>query len=345
MNARRIVVTSVSVLMLQLLGASTAHAKSYSLENRPPGEISLLFGGRLADEDLVDAETGPDIGPIAGLRWAAKLSPRWNWFFDGVYGTQDNISEDPTKIWEGRTGFERLYPLGETCHWFLSGALGGANVDFPSPPGGDFGRPLASLGLGLAQTGGGARGELRGETYLGDSGVHGADIFNVELIVGWTFGLPSGDDSDGDGVINSDDDCPNTPKGTKVDSHGCPMKVQLFNETRKKVRLEGVNFELESDRLTHESHEILDRVADALHDRPDLKVEVAGHTDNTGTPDYNRDLSQRRAESVRNYLISKGIDGSRLTAKGYGETEPETTNDTPEGRAQNRRVELKQIGQ
>jgi len=345
MNVRRIVVTSVSVLMLHLLGASAAHAKSYSLENRPPGEISLLFGGRLADEDLGAADTGPDIGPIVGLRWAAKLSPRWNWFFDGVYGTQDNVSDDPTKIWEGRTGFERLFPLGETCHWFMSGSLGGADVDFPSPPGGDFGRPLASLGLGLGQTGSGVRGELRGETYLGDSGLHGADLFNLELIVGWTFGLPSGDDSDGDGVINSDDDCPNTPKGTKVDSHGCPMKVQLFNETRKKVRLEGVNFELESDRLTHDSHEILDRVADALHDRPDLKVEVAGHTDNTGTPDYNRDLSQRRAESVRNYLISKGIDSSRLTAKGYGETEPETTNDTPEGRAQNRRVELKQIGQ
>jgi OOP family OmpA-OmpF porin len=121
--------------------------------------------------------------------------------------------------------------------------------------------------------------------------------------------------------------------------------MQLFNETRKKVRLEGVNFELESDRLTSESHHILDRVANALHDRPDLKVEVAGHTDNTGTPDYNKDLSQRRAEAVRNYLISKGIDGSRLTARGYGETEPEVSNDTEAGRAQNRRVELKQIGE
>jgi outer membrane protein OmpA-like peptidoglycan-associated protein len=344
MNAKRFLV--LSALCLSLFVADASAARAATLENRPPGEFSLLVGLHVADEDVVAADTGPGMSPLFGARWAAKLSPSWNWFFDGIYTSVDNATDDNTNVWEGRTGFERLFPLGESCHWFISGAVGGGDVNFPSPPSGDFGRPLLSLGVGAAKTGGGLRGEVRGETLTGDSGLHGADIYNLQAILGWTFGLPGGGpDSDGDGVVDSNDDCPNTPKGTKVDSRGCPTKVQLFNETRKKVRLEGVNFELESDRLTRESHDILDRVADALHDRPDLKVEVAGHTDNSGTSDYNRDLSQRRAESVRNYLISKGIDSSRLTAKGYGETEPETSNETPEGRAQNRRVELKQIGE
>ena len=341
MNAKRFLVSSALTFSLAL--AATAAARATTLENRPSGEISLLLGASVADEDLVGANTGPDTSPLFGLRWAAKLSPRWNWFFDGVYMQHDNVTEDATNIWEGRTGFERLFPWGDSRHWFISGSLGGADVNFPSPPGGDFGRPMASLGLGAAKTGGGLRGEVRGETYLGDNGLSGADITNLEVIVGWTFGLPSGTDSDGDGVIDQNDKCPNTPKGTKVDANGCPMKMQLFNETRKKIRLEGVNFELDSDRLTASSHDILDRVADALHDRPDLKVEVAGHTDNSGTSDYNRDLSQRRAEAVRSYLLSKGIEGSRLTAKGYGETQPEASNDTEEGRAKNRRVELRQI--
>ena len=343
MNAKRFLVSSALTFSLAL--AATAAARATTLENRPSGEISLLLGASVADEDLVGANTGPDTSPLFGLRWAAKLSPRWNWFFDGVYMQHDNVTEDATNIWEGRTGFERLFPWGDSRHWFISGSLGGADVNFPSPPGGDFGRPMASLGLGAAKTGGGLRGEVRGETYLGDNGLSGADITNLEVIVGWTFGLPSGTDSDGDGVIDQNDKCPNTPKGTKVDANGCPMKMQLFNETRKKIRLEGVNFELDSDRLTASSHDILDRVADALHDRPDLKVEVAGHTDNSGTSDYNRDLSQRRAEAVRSYLLSKGIEGSRLTAKGYGETQPEASNDTEEGRAKNRRVELRQIEQ
>ena len=344
MNANRFVVSSALCLALLAAGASAPGAAT--LENRPPGEFSLLVGLHVADEDLVAAGTGPGYSPLFGARWAAKLSPRWNWFFDGIYTSVDNATDDGTNVWEGRTGFERLFALGERCHWFISGSVGGGDINYPLPPGGDFGRPLLSLGVGAAKTGGGPRGEIRGETLTGDSGIHGADIYNLQAIVGWTFGLPGGGpDTDGDGVYDSEDDCPNTPKGTKVDSRGCPMKVQLFNETRKKVRLEGVNFELESDRLTHESHDILNRVAKALEDRPDLRVEVAGHTDNTGTPDYNRDLSQKRADAVRNYLISKGINGSRLTAKGYGETEPEVPNDTLEGRMQNRRVELKQIGE
>ena len=344
MNAKRFL---VAWILLALSLGGVARATAVPLESRPPGEIGFLLGLSRADEDLVGAGDGSDTSPLFGLRWAARLSPNWNWFADGVYMQHRNVSNtEDTNIWEGRTGFERLFPLGDATHVYLAGSLGGSDVNFPSPPGGDFGRPLASLGLGISGNGGGLRGEVRAEDLLGDSGLNGADIINVQLILGYTFGLPAAEseaDSDGDGVIDSHDKCPNTPPGSKVDSHGCPIKMPLFDETRKKIRLEGVNFEFDSDRLTHGSYEILDRVAAALQDAPNVRVEVAGHTDNTGTPAYNKDLSQRRAEAVRSYLISKGIDASRLTAKGYGETEPETSNDTDEGRAKNRRVELKQI--
>ncbi len=150
-------------------------------------------------------------------------------------------------------------------------------------------------------------------------------------------------DSDGDGVCDGLDKCPGTPKGVKVDKDGCPIEKALFEEGKKTLVLEGVNFALDSDRLTTESYAILDKVAASLKSWPKVRVEVGGHTDSTGEPAYNMDLSQRRAESVKRYLESKGIDASRLSARGYGETQPIADNGTIEGRAKNRRVELKKM--
>ena len=150
-------------------------------------------------------------------------------------------------------------------------------------------------------------------------------------------------DSDVDGVYDGLDKCPDTPKGVKVDKDGCPVKKALFEEGKKTLVLEGVNFALDSDKLTPDSYAILDKVAASLRDWPDIRVEVGGHTDSTGKADYNMDLSHRRAEAVRSYLVSKGIDASRLTAKGYGETQPVADNGTGAGRAKNRRVELKRL--
>jgi len=86
---------------------------------------------------------------------------------------------------------------------------------------------------------------------------------------------------------------------------------------------------------------VLDDSAETLRRYPDLVVEVAGHTDSVGTDAYNLDLSQRRAESVRQYLIDKGVDSGNLSAKGYGESQPIESNDTEEGRDENRRVNLR----
>ncbi|HET9040839.1 MAG TPA: OmpA family protein [Gemmatimonadales bacterium] len=147
-------------------------------------------------------------------------------------------------------------------------------------------------------------------------------------------------DADGDGVNDDKDRCPNTPAGVKVDEEGCQV---LFEPTRKTLILEGVNFETGKADLTPESQVILDAVASSLVANEEIKVRVGGHTDNTGSAALNKRLSAARAESVRQYLISKGVATDRLTAAGYGPSKPVASNKTAAGRAQNRRVELTRV--
>jgi len=151
-------------------------------------------------------------------------------------------------------------------------------------------------------------------------------------------------DGDGDGVFDGIDRCPGTPAGSPVDSTGCPRAVKaapLFTETKKSLVLEGVNFKTNSAVLTIESSAVLDGVAASLKDWAEVRVEVGGHTDSTGNDAYNLTLSKRRAQSVVDYLASKGVDKSRMTSKGYGKADPIADNKTDAGRAKNRRVELK----
>ena len=108
----------------------------------------------------------------------------------------------------------------------------------------------------------------------------------------------------------------------------------------KKLVLEGVNFDHDKVTLRKDAYPILDQAAEGLKEWGDVKVEVDGYTDSRGKDKYNLKLSQRRAEAVRNYLVSKGIAADRLTAKGFGETKPVANNKTAEGRFKNRRVEL-----
>ena len=145
-------------------------------------------------------------------------------------------------------------------------------------------------------------------------------------------------DSDGDGVYDSVDRCDYTPKGTKVDQYGCPIAKKI--ELGKTYVFEGVQFESNKAELKPTAFPVLDKVADALNAEPDTKVHIKGYTDSTGKRDYNVDLSQRRAETVKKYLVSKGVAAERLTATGYGPDQPVASNDTKEGKAKNRRVEF-----
>src|SRR6266849_4847937 len=147
-------------------------------------------------------------------------------------------------------------------------------------------------------------------------------------------------DSDGDGVDDTKDKCPNTPPGTRVDAAGCPI---LFTPERTPVILRGVIFETGKSALKPESFTVLDIVAQSLTGNPDIRIEIAGYTDITGSQATNLRLSQARADAVRAYLGSKGVAPGRMVAKGYGAANPIAPNSTAAGRAQNRRVELHQL--
>ena len=124
-----------------------------------------------------------------------------------------------------------------------------------------------------------------------------------------------------------------------MDTRGCP---KLF-ATAASFTLTGVTFETSSSVIRPSSYDKLDEVAEALRANPDVRVEISGHTDNVGSDEGNLTLSQARAESVRRYFIEKGVAADRMEAKGYGETKPVATNDTAEGRAENRRVEMSRL--
>jgi len=142
-------------------------------------------------------------------------------------------------------------------------------------------------------------------------------------------------DSDNDGVPDQNDRCPGTLAGLATDNRGCAARAE-----QSSVRLEGVTFELNSANLTADAAQTLRQVADALRGEPNLRAEIAGHTDSSGDDAYNQGLSQERASSVLQYLVSQGIERERLVARGYGETQPVADNGTAAGRERNRRVEF-----
>ena len=175
-------------------------------------------------------------------------------------------------------------------------------------------------------------------------------------------------DADNDGVADNLDRCPGTTFGSAVDALGCAADqtsggtgaaggaagaaagTSSGTAESSGVRavaqgdimvLKGVNFESGSAKLLPESMNVLDSIANDLLDNPDLNIEIGGHTDNTGSAAINRRLSRERADTVRAYLVGKGIPAARLSTVGYGPDRPIASNKTEDGRAANRRVELR----
>lgn len=141
-------------------------------------------------------------------------------------------------------------------------------------------------------------------------------------------------DSDGDGVPDSRDACPDTPRNYAVDGRGCPIPV----EEVARVELM-VNFDFDRSEVKPEYLDEIQEVTDFMEQYPDVVVELEGHTDSVGTEQYNEGLSQRRANAVRQVMLDRfGISAGRVTARGFGEGQPVASNDTAAGRAQNRRV-------
>jgi len=148
-------------------------------------------------------------------------------------------------------------------------------------------------------------------------------------------------DNDGDGILDVNDKCPNEPETFNgyQDSDGCPDEVPAALKKFTGV-IQGINFATDSAKITKGSHKVLDKAVQVLVDYPDVRMEVGGHTDNVGKEEYNKELSQKRAESVKEYLVGKGISADRLTAVGYGMEKPLTSNKTKADKAKNRRTEF-----
>ncbi len=167
-------------------------------------------------------------------------------------------------------------------------------------------------------------------------------------------------DSDGDGVYDDLDRCPDTPRGVKVDAQGCPIDtdgdgvydyLDKCPGTPKEAQvnaqgcwiLGGILFDTNKSDIKPNFYPDLDAVVAVLEKNTALNIKIKGHTDNIGRAAYNMKLSENRAKAVMEYLVKKGIDPKRLSAKGFGLTLPIAGNDTKEGRAKNRRVELQPI--
>lgn len=167
-------------------------------------------------------------------------------------------------------------------------------------------------------------------------------------------------DMDGDGVSDSLDQCPGTPAGVEVDEKGCPPDTDMdgiydylddclktpagatVNENGCWV-IEAPLFETNQAEIKADSHATLNEVAKIIKNNPDLKLEIQGHADIRGTEEYNQVLSERRAKAVEAYFVSQGIETERMDSVGYSFTRPVAPNDTPEGMAKNRRVEISSI--
>ncbi|HEY0975341.1 MAG TPA: OmpA family protein [Solimonas sp.] len=249
---------------------------------------------------------------------------------DLTYSFGDRASFTPFFVLGGGAFHNDVVPNSEDdWSWFLQGGVG-----FVTGPFTDYG----ALRL---------RGEAR---YIYDDYAEGfGDVrfgLGVEIPLFRTVTVLAGTetvrvvevstgltDEDGDGVIDSVDQCPNTPPGTRVDGNGCPLQ--------KVIALDGVTFEFNSARLQPNAKGLLNEAQRILQRYPDMQIEVAGHTDSVGNDAYNLKLSQQRADAVRDYFLSEGVPAERLTSKGYGEAEPVADNETAAGRELNRRVELR----
>jgi OOP family OmpA-OmpF porin len=133
--------------------------------------------------------------------------------------------------------------------------------------------------------------------------------------------------------------CTATDSYDVAGSGSAPVSVAAA-ATKKTIVLRGINFDFDKATIKPEFEGVLDAGADVLKENPGVRVQVAGYTDSVGTDAYNQGLSERRANAVRDYLASHGVDASRLTSVGFGESNPVADNATADGRAQNRRVEL-----
>jgi OOP family OmpA-OmpF porin len=136
-------------------------------------------------------------------------------------------------------------------------------------------------------------------------------------------------DTDGDGVVDSKDECPDTPKGYQVDTKGCPSSVTLH-----------INFDFASNSISSSADKDVTELTQFMKNNPASAISIIGHTDNVGIDARNQPRSEARARALADKLIANGIDANRIKTSGKSSNEPVASNETDEGRAKNRRIEV-----
>ncbi|MCG2634468.1 MAG: OmpA family protein [Gammaproteobacteria bacterium] len=348
---------SLAIGLTALLGVAAASVSAEELDTRwyiaPAVSWMVADDNRHAKDDVA---LSVSVGKALSERWNLDFRVFWDDLDrDAAAGGGDyeqyGAGIDALMFWSRSPSFSPFLIVG----------VNAINTEVNN--GGDETNPGLDLGLGflrqINETGMALRSEVRYRKDFDNDSVPGKSHSNDWL---FTVGLniPFGPapvappaeeappvqfvevDFDNDGVEDSIDKCPNTPPGTTVDEFGCPLHVAPAPVAVKEVIiLEGVNFEFDSAKLTPEAKEILKNDTNALLNSTDDKAILDGHTDSIGPAAYNQGLSERRAASVKAYLVEGGIDPERLTTEGHGESKPIADNTTKEGRAKNRRVELK----
>jgi OOP family OmpA-OmpF porin len=272
-------------------------------------DLSALYGVGL----LIDIGPARDDGSAMQLR--ADLSAR--------RGLSNNSAINQAVDYVAGIGIQ--YSWGGTVTRLPVDTDGdGVTDDLDRCPGTAAGTPVDASGCPLPQDDDGDGVVNESDKCPGTAPGKKVDAVGCEI---------DGDD-DGDGILNSADQCPNSPPGSRVNNVGCPFDRELV--------LQGVKFATNSADLLPESMPVLENAIATLKRYPQVNIEVAGHTDSRGSDAYNLQLSSRRAESVLKYLRDGGVSNT-LTSRGYGESDPIASNDTDEGRQQNRRVVLRAL--
>lgn len=289
--------------------------------------LSLGMGGAQADEDkknktwyvapmvggvLTDG-SNLHVGGSAYIAVGKKLNARWN--LELSYAVSDVEVENNVDFKRSGAGLNALYFIdrADRYHPYVVGAINALDSEIGSDESSALG---LDIGVGAIRTLNEWPFDLRGEVryrldFHGDSSQVNGDVF-----YDWTAQL-----------------------GAMIPFGGKPC--QCDEQPAEAPVLPSVYFALDSSQLTARAKAQLNAAARVMQENSDIEAVVAGHADDTGPLGYNQKLSERRAASVRSYLVAKGISADRLVSKGFGETAPAASNKTESGRKQNRRVELK----
>jgi OOP family OmpA-OmpF porin len=344
------------------LPAAAATTRVKSAKSAPqPAETPARYIAAGAFYVAPDNARGTDSGMGVNYGYAAALTQRSVWELRLFADTMETGIQGATDYYQYGAGLDLLWHFGRTAGGHPFALIGGGAVSNDVVPDDQDGiSGYANLGLGWRSKpwrnwGLRHRLELRGIYDTFESGQVdvlagvtleiGAQrtrvverVVEVEKIVEKEVirevpTIAAVSDRDTDGIVDDRDKCPDTVAGAEVEADGCVRKEQV-------VVLPNIEFDFARAELTSAGREELGKVLRFMNDQPEIRLEVWGHTDALGTDAYNLKLSQQRAAAVVRFLTSNGIVPSRLDSAGFGESRPLADNETEEGQARNRRVEL-----